>query len=41
MNFSREVADRMAFMHDGAILEVAAPGDFFQSPHSATVKCSI
>jgi glutamate transport system ATP-binding protein len=34
MNFAREVADRVAFMHDGTILEVAAAADFFEAPQS-------
>ncbi len=38
MNFAREVADRVAFMHDGAILEVATPGDFFQAPRSEEAR---
>jgi glutamate transport system ATP-binding protein len=38
MNFAREVADRVAFMHDGAILEAAPPGDFFQAPQSEEAR---
>ena len=34
MNFAREVADRVAFMHAGAIVETASPADFFQMPRS-------
>ena len=32
MNFAREVADRIWFMDAGAILESAAPGEFFNRP---------
>jgi ABC-type polar amino acid transport system ATPase subunit len=38
MTFAREVADRVAFMHAGAFLEVAAPGDFFQAPQSEEAR---
>ena len=38
MSFVREVADRVAFMHAGAILEAAAPGDFFQAPRSEEAR---
>ena len=34
MNFAREAADRVAFMHDGAIVEAAAPDDFFRTPRA-------
>ncbi|HTR83132.1 MAG TPA: amino acid ABC transporter ATP-binding protein, partial [Reyranella sp.] len=34
MNFAREVADRVAFMHAGTIVETAAPADFFGAPRS-------
>jgi ABC-type polar amino acid transport system ATPase subunit len=34
MNFAREVADRVAFMHAGAIVEMAPPQSFFQSPRN-------
>ncbi|WP_375459674.1 amino acid ABC transporter ATP-binding protein [uncultured Enterovirga sp.] len=34
MNFAREVADRVAFMHAGEIVEVATPHSFFQSPQN-------
>jgi glutamine transport system ATP-binding protein len=34
MNFAREVADRVAFMHAGEIVEVAPPQSFFQSPQN-------
>jgi ABC-type polar amino acid transport system ATPase subunit len=38
MNFAREVADRVAFMHADAILEAAAPADFFQAPQSEEAR---
>ncbi|MBI2737007.1 MAG: amino acid ABC transporter ATP-binding protein [Rhodospirillales bacterium] len=38
MNFAREVADRVAFMHAGAIVEAAAPGDFFRAPQSEEAR---
>jgi len=36
--FVREAADRVAFMHAGAILETAAPEDFFQAPRSEEAR---
>jgi len=38
MNFAREVADRVAFMHAGAIIETASPADFFQMPRSEEAR---
>jgi ABC-type polar amino acid transport system ATPase subunit len=38
MNFAREVADRVAFMHGGAIVESAAAAEFFQSPRSEEAR---
>ncbi len=32
MGFAREVADRIVFMDDGQILEVAPPAEFFRAP---------
>jgi polar amino acid transport system ATP-binding protein len=32
MGFARQVADRVVFMDEGQILEVAAPADFFGAP---------
>jgi len=32
MGFARQVADRMIFMDDGQIVEIARPKDFFESP---------
>jgi ABC-type polar amino acid transport system ATPase subunit len=38
MNFAREVADRVAFMHAGTIVETAAPADFFGAPRSSEAQ---
>ncbi|WP_300155887.1 amino acid ABC transporter ATP-binding protein [Solidesulfovibrio sp.] len=39
MGFAREVADRIVFMDEGQILEVATPAEFFVSPkHPRTQK---
>ena len=38
MGFAREVADRLVFMADGAIIEVGAPEHFFQSPEEDRTK---
>ena len=39
MGFAREVADRIVFMDEGQILEVATPAEFFTSPkHPRTQK---
>ena len=35
MGFARRVADRVVFMDQGQIVEVAPPGDFFDRPQSA------
>lgn len=32
MGFAREVADKVVFMDEGAIVEVAPPREFFTSP---------
>jgi len=32
MGFARQVADRIVFMDDGQILEIAPPHEFFGSP---------
>jgi polar amino acid transport system ATP-binding protein len=32
MSFAREVADEVAFLHDGRILEQGAPGRVLESP---------
>lgn len=34
MGFARRAADRVVFMADGAIVEVAAPAEFFGSPQT-------
>jgi len=34
MGFAREVANRVVFMDDGQIIEVAPPNDFFKSPQT-------
>ena len=38
MGFAREVADRVVFMDEGQILEVAQPAEFFASPQHARAK---
>jgi polar amino acid transport system ATP-binding protein len=38
MGFAREVAHRVAFMDEGAIIEVAAPDEFFHHPQSERSK---
>ena len=38
MGFAREVADRILFMDSGAILERAAPDDFFNRPQHARAQ---
>jgi ABC-type polar amino acid transport system ATPase subunit len=38
MGFAREVAHRVAFMDDGAIIEVAPPEEFFHHPKSERSK---
>ncbi|VWX62930.1 amino-acid transporter subunit; ATP-binding component of ABC superfamily [Burkholderiales bacterium 8X] len=32
MGFAKQVADRVVFMDEGQILEIARPGDFFEAP---------
>lgn len=34
MGFAREVANRVVFMDDGQIIEIAAPNEFFNNPKS-------
>ena len=34
MGFAREVANRVVFMDDGKIIEVAPPNDFFTNPQT-------
>jgi polar amino acid transport system ATP-binding protein len=38
MGFAREVADRVAFMHDGQILEQEHPKNFFDNPQNERTK---
>jgi len=38
MGFAREVADRIAFMDEGQIVEMAPPGQFFAHPKHARTK---
>ena len=38
MGFAREVANRVVFMDDGQIVEVAPPNDFFKNPQTARGK---
>jgi polar amino acid transport system ATP-binding protein len=38
MGFAREVSDRVVFMDHGAILETAAPDDFFLNPQHDRAK---
>jgi len=38
MGFAREVADRVVFMADGEILEIAKPDNFFDNPQNDRAK---
>jgi general L-amino acid transport system ATP-binding protein len=38
MGFARQVADRMIFMDEGQIVEIAAPKDFFEHPQHERTK---
>jgi ABC-type polar amino acid transport system ATPase subunit len=38
MGFARQVADRVVFMDDGQILEIASPQEFFASPQHDRAK---
>ena len=38
MGFARKAADRVLFMADGAIVEEAAPDEFFTNPQSERAK---
>ena len=38
MNFAREVAHRVAFMHAGAIVEAAPPREFFGAPRTEEAR---
>jgi len=38
MGFARQIADRMVFMDDGQIVEIAPPADFFAHPRHERTK---
>jgi general L-amino acid transport system ATP-binding protein len=38
MGFARQVADRIVFMDEGEIIEMAAPTEFFNAPKSERTK---
>jgi general L-amino acid transport system ATP-binding protein len=38
MGFARRVADRVIFMDQGQVIEVAGPADFFERPQSARLQ---
>ena len=38
MGFAREVADRMAFFHEGRILEEGPPSDLVANPQNPETK---
>lgn len=38
MGFAREVANRVVFMDEGQIIEVATPNDFFKNPRTERAK---
>ena len=38
MGFARRVADRVVFMDQGQVIEIAAPADFFERPRSARLQ---
>ncbi len=38
MNFARRVADRVVFMDEGEIIEIAPPSEFFEKPCSERAK---
>ena len=41
LGFAREVADRVAFMHEGEIVEVAVADQFFTSPASEPARAYV
>ncbi len=41
MGFAREISDRIVFMDQGAIVEEAVPGQFFDHPQSARSKAFV
>ena len=38
MTFAREVADQVAFLHEGRILEQGPPSEVLASPHNAETR---
>ncbi|MFE7084434.1 polar amino acid ABC transporter ATP-binding protein, partial [Priestia megaterium] len=38
MGFAKEVADRIVFIDGGAILEEAAPAEFYESPREERAR---
>ena len=38
MNFARDVADRVVFMADGQIAEIAPPEEFFTNPKNERLR---
>ena len=38
MSFAAKIADRMVFMDEGQIVEVAPPGTFFEAPRHERTK---
>lgn len=38
MGFAREAADRVAFVHEGRILEVGRPAEFFEAPREPRTR---
>ena len=38
MSFANQVADRIVFMDEGQILEIARPSEFFESPQHERAK---
>ena len=38
MGFAREVADKVVFMYDGQILEVAPPSEIFTNPQNERTR---
>jgi polar amino acid transport system ATP-binding protein len=38
MSFAREVADRVGFLHDGRLIEVAPPDELFENPSEPETK---
>jgi general L-amino acid transport system ATP-binding protein len=38
VGFAREVADRVVFMDEGAIVEIATPEEFFNNPREERTR---